>query len=129
LMTNAIKFTRIGTIFVLGKITPFSQDELLLTVSVSDQGIGMKQDEIDRVFDGVIDKRSALSQSLNPYGNGIGLCFCKEICENLNGTISADSTLGVGSKFTFTMTVKKAFGHIDARARAPNDECIDLDSP
>ena len=105
LMTNAIKFTRVGTIFIKGEVKSLNQDELLLLVSVSDQGIGMKQEEIDRVFDGSLDKRSALSQSLNPYGNGIGLCFCKQVCESLNGTITAVSTLGKGSKFTFTMTV------------------------
>ena len=105
LMTNAIKFTRIGTIFIKGTVTPIRDDELLLTVTVSDQGIGMRQDEVERVFDGSLDKRSALSQSLNPYGNGIGLSFCRQICESLNGSISAESKLGKGSKFTFTMTV------------------------
>ena len=38
-------------------------------------------------------------------GNGLGLYICKQICEGLNGTISADSVSGLGSRFTFTMKV------------------------
>ena len=78
-MTNAIKFTRKGKILVEGIIGPRHDEpeELQVRVSVSDEGIGMKEDEVKRVFDGFLDKRSPLSKSLNPYGNGIGLSFCK----------------------------------------------------
>ena len=93
-----------------------------MTVAVSDEGIGMKEDEVNRVFDGFLSRRNQLSQSLNPYGNGIGLSFCKEICQNLDGNIHATSTLGVGSVFTFTMGVNKSYGVVDRRPHIDNSE-------
>lgn len=46
---------------------------------------------------------------LNHYSNGIGLSFCKQVCQSLEGDISATSILGVGSIFSFTMKVTKPY--------------------
>ena len=55
LMTNAIKFTRKGRIVVSGHIKPKekSPSELVLTVSVADEGIGISNEDIVKVFDGL----------------------------------------------------------------------------
>ena len=105
LLSNAIKFTRKGEIMVSGHVQQNVDDPsvLLLTVSVADEGIGMSDEEIARVFDG---RKVAKSSSLNPYSNGIGLPFCKKICQIFDGNISVISVLGQGSQFTFTMCVK-----------------------
>ena len=66
----------------------------------------MDQQQLEKVFDGKLDNtRNIESKRLNPYGNGIGLALCKEICQSLDGTISASSEFGIGSTFTFTMKV------------------------
>ena len=44
---------------------------------------------------------------MNVHGHGLGLSICKEICENLGGTISVKSLEGFGSTFTFTIDVFK----------------------
>jgi len=44
---------------------------------------------------------------MNPYGNGIGLSICKQICEGLGGTIKAKSQRSGGCTFKFTMKVYK----------------------
>ena len=82
LLSNAIKFTRKGEITVSGKVTPKEGDPslLVLTVSVEDEGIGMADEEIDRVFEGLKESNNQVNRTLNPYSNGIGLSFCKKVC-------------------------------------------------
>ena len=79
LLSNAIKFTRQGKIQIRGTVHPKLDDpsQLILTVSVSDEGIGMSPEDASRVFDGPIENKDPTSRSLNPYSNGIGLAFCK----------------------------------------------------
>ena len=79
LLSNAIKFTRKGKIRIKGKVKPKENDpnQLVLTVSVADEGIGLSREDAARVFDGLIENKDPTSRQLNPYGNGIGLAFCK----------------------------------------------------
>ena len=81
-MSNAIKFTRKGRILITGRVNPRIDDPtmLALTVSVDDPGIGMSEENLARVFDGVILDNNMKSENLNPYSNGIGLAFCKQVC-------------------------------------------------
>jgi len=44
---------------------------------VADEGIGLSPEDAARVFDGLIENKDPTSSQLNPYGNGIGLAFCK----------------------------------------------------
>ena len=66
----------------------------------------MTEEEAMKVFDGCLDNRSPISKSLNPYGNGIGLSFCKKVCQSLDGNITVETVPGQGSSFEFTMRVK-----------------------
>ena len=63
-------------------------DQLVLQLSVADEGIGMSPDDVARVFQGPILNRDANYEYLNPYGNGIGLAFCKQVCQSLDGDIT-----------------------------------------
>ena len=67
---------------MLGKVkTRVNQDgDYTLEVSVIDEGIGMTKDEANHVFTTSFKTKNPESKSLNPYGNGIGLSFCKQIC-------------------------------------------------
>ena len=50
----------------------------------------MEEEEVKTLFDGKLNKtRNLESKTLNPYGNGIGLALCKEICQSLDGNIYA----------------------------------------
>ena len=82
LMTNAIKFTRKGLITISSSLKTRQNIDgaLILAVSVADQGIGIAAYEVDHVFDGFLETTNSESKALNPYGNGIGLQFCKQVC-------------------------------------------------
>ena len=49
----------------------------MVEISVTDEGIGMSQDEANRVFEGSLKTGNVESKKLNPYSNGIGLSICK----------------------------------------------------
>ena len=80
------------------------------------------------VFEGFTGSLNNESRMMNPYGNGIGLEFCKQVCQSLDGDIQVDSLLGLGSKFTFTMKVQKASRDMSVEALSfPPSQVIDQD--
>ncbi|MEO0576070.1 MAG: ATP-binding protein [Pseudomonadota bacterium] len=99
LLTNAIKFTEVGGVRVLLH-KPQRNDEWW-TITVSDTGIGIPQDSLDKVF-------GAFSQiddgSDRRYeGTGLGLAICQELTKLLQGRIRVDSELSVGTTFTVSL--------------------------
>jgi signal transduction histidine kinase len=97
LVSNAIKFTPEN-----GKVSVrTTQTEDFVQVKVSDTGIGMKQEAIDKLF--VIDQKVVSTGTANEKGTGLGLILCKELVEKNGGTIYTTSELGEGSTFSFTL--------------------------
>ena len=80
-------------------------DDLRLEVSVNDDGIGIDESDINKIFEPFSMTRSSKNRELNPQGNGVGLSICKMICKNLEGDINVSSLPKQGSKFTFSMKV------------------------
>ena len=95
ILTNAIKFTSEGSISVAAQV----RDGELLT-SVSDTGIGIPENEIDKIFDRFYKVDAASS------GTGLGLPMAKEIIEMHGGRIWAESKEGRGSTISFTIPVR-----------------------
>ena len=71
----------------------------IVVFTVWDTGIGIATEDIDHIF----DRFFKADRSHNSKGTGLGLAIAKEIIEQMNGTINAESVLGEGSKFTFTV--------------------------
>ena len=97
LLNNAIKFTpRSGEISIKAR-------ELngQVEVKVSDTGIGIPPEDLDSVFDKFYQVDSTLTREAG--GTGLGLAICKGIIEAHNGRIWAESELGKGSTFVFTL--------------------------
>ncbi len=100
LISNAIKFTHTSGIV---EITAFAEDDVVLVV-VSDNGVGIKQENIPKLFR--IDIQFTTHGTNKESGNGIGLVLCKEIVEKHGGKIWAESEINKGSKFIFTLPNK-----------------------
>jgi K+-sensing histidine kinase KdpD len=77
---------------------------LQLLVSVSDQGTGIPDDDIDKIFDQMY--RVEQAQSLGKPGLGLGLAICREIVEAHGGRIWAESQLEKGSVFHFIIPIQ-----------------------
>jgi len=97
LVSNGIKFT-----YPRGRVSisaAIKND--LAEVTVEDNGIGITPDNQKRLFG--IDKQYRMDGTANEKGTGLGLILCKDFVGKSNGTISVESELNKGSKFTFTV--------------------------
>jgi len=100
LISNAIKFTRKG-----GNINIFSeQNNPEITISVSDNGTGVSAEILSHLFDNT--QKHSLKGTANEKGTGLGLLICKKFVENHNGRIWAESKVGQGSIFKFTLPLQ-----------------------
>jgi signal transduction histidine kinase len=96
LLTNSLKFTREGEQIVVDLI----ESENVLTVSVSDQGTGISEEGLKKLFGNEFHSTNGTHQE---KGTGLGLILTKEMVQKNKGRIWAESTLGQGSTFCFTL--------------------------
>jgi len=97
LLANAVKYSpNGGPIIIQGR-----EDEGQLLVSVTDQGIGIPPDDLERIFERFYRVENEFTQKVG--GAGLGLALCRGIVEAHGGRIWAESTLGAGSTFCFTL--------------------------
>ena len=97
LLTNAVKYTEKGDIYF--RITGEQrQEQWFLKVIVEDSGIGIKEENIDKLFEKF--ERFDLQKNRNIEGTGLGLNIVKSFVELMNGNISVESQYGQGSTFT-----------------------------
>ena len=97
ILSNAIKFTPDnGNINISAE-----EDDRFVTISISDSGVGIPEDKLPTIFD--IDRNYSSKGTNQELGTGLGLILCREFVEKNGGTIWADSQIGVGSTFSFTI--------------------------
>jgi len=97
LLSNAIKFTpNSGKIIISAK-----KQKNSIIVQIKDSGIGIKKNVLKKLFK--IDEHYSSLGTKGEKGTGLGLILCKELIEKNNGTIWAESELGNGSIFFFTI--------------------------
>ncbi len=101
IMTNAIKYTKRGGKIVLSVV----KDEELVRIAVADQGVGIAEEDYDKLFKKFIRLKNELSKSVS--GTGIGLYLTRYLIELHGGTVDVDSELGVGSTFQIVLPVDK----------------------
>ena len=99
LIGNAIKFTHEGEVEVLASVSDGQ-----LEVSVRDTGIGIKAEDWPILFRPFQQVDTGLTR--RHEGTGLGLSICRRILEVLGGSITFNSTFGVGSVFTFRLPVR-----------------------
>jgi two-component system sensor histidine kinase VicK len=98
LLSNAIKFSSTdGTVW----LTAERQSHTEILFSVRDQGQGIPSDKLESIFERFQQVDS--SDSRRKGGTGLGLTICRKIIEQHEGKIWAESTLGEGSTFSFTL--------------------------
>jgi PAS domain S-box-containing protein len=101
LVGNAIKFTESGTVSL--RVTP-DMNTLMPTAlrfAVSDTGIGISGEKLDRVFERFTQADSSTTRRFG--GSGLGLTISKRLVELMGGHIGAESEVGKGSVFSFSV--------------------------
>ena len=115
ILTNSVKYTRQG--FIDFRVSCIINGEICrLIISVEDSGIGIKQENISKLFSKF--ERLDLDKNITIEGTGLGLAITKKLIELMQGTIVVQSEYGKGSKFTIA---------IDQRIiNKPKEEQVDV---
>jgi CheY-like chemotaxis protein len=101
LTTNAVKFTEQGEIVVTVQVVESKDKDVRLRFSVADTGMGMSPDQLARLFTAFNQADGSITRKYG--GTGLGLSISQQLVELMSGTISATSTPGAGSRFSFTV--------------------------
>jgi light-regulated signal transduction histidine kinase (bacteriophytochrome) len=99
LVNNSLKFSRIGVPPVINISTTLHAETDSVTIHIADNSIGFDTKNIEKIF----NPFTRLNPKDEYEGTGLGLALCKKIVERHGGTITAASTLGIGSVFHVTL--------------------------
>lgn len=106
LLSNAFKFTPSGgSVRLLVQETSSTGEDVTFCFQVEDTGVGIAAEDQQRIFDSFEQVGSNVSKS---QGTGLGLSICKNIVQLMGGELLLTSEPGVGSRFTFTVTLPKS---------------------
>ncbi len=100
LIDNAIKFTVKGSVTIE---TKSNAPNTILFCSIKDTGIGISPEYLDHIFEPFSQEKIGYSRPFE--GNGLGLALTKRFLELMNGSITVESTKGVGTNFTFSISI------------------------
>lgn len=125
LLNNAVKYTKEGSISFVAKVLHQTETEVELEFRVKDTGMGIKKEDLDKLF----QKFTRLQDDKNKYieGTGLGLSIAAGFIKMMNGTIRVESEYGVGSEFIVTIMQKKMDDRKIQKKKWNMEELLDED--
>jgi CheY-like chemotaxis protein len=124
LVTNAVKFTpEHGTIEIVAELEDVEDAMCRLRVEVRDTGIGLSEEQMDKLFTSFQQADSGTSRKYG--GTGLGLVISKRIVELMGGTIGVTSKLGEGSTFAFVVPFEISEAYL---TKAPDEDEANVQS-
>jgi PAS domain S-box-containing protein len=102
---NSIKFTERGSIILRARIVSETETHTMMRFEVQDTGVGISPETLPRLFTPFEQADSSISRLYG--GTGLGLVIARKLAELMGGNAGAESQLGVGSTFWFTVTLPK----------------------
>jgi len=106
LLSNALKFTAVGKITVQALLTARVGDKAEIFFIVSDTGIGIAEEDRDKLFQSFSQVDASISRKYG--GTGLGLAITKQLVELMHGSIHLDSEKGKGSSFSYSVRLHLA---------------------
>jgi PAS domain S-box-containing protein len=119
LVGNAVKFTNThGKIVIKVDLLNKNDKEIELFFSVKDNGIGIKKQAQQKIFEPFLQENSSTSRKFG--GTGLGLAICKELVHLLGGDLKLNSQVGVGSEFYFSIKCEYTTKNIKQKEQVIN---------
>ena len=110
LISNAIKFTSVGTVGMQIVKTMQSQEEVELFFVITDTGIGVREEDKERLFQSFTQVDASISRT---YGErGLGLAVCKQIVDMMQGRINVEDVIGIGGSVKFSVQVRVPYAEV-----------------
>ncbi len=106
LLTNAVKYTEKGSVTLNISCSVMTGDEAVLSVSVSDTGIGIRKEDLDKLFESFT--RLETERNRNIEGTGLGMAIVTRLLALMDSKLDVESTYGEGSVFSFELKQKIA---------------------
>ncbi|MCR5118698.1 MAG: response regulator [Lachnospiraceae bacterium] len=106
LLTNAVKYSEVGGFTLKVDSEKTAEDKCRLKISVKDSGIGIKPEDMERLFTAY--ERLDEVKNIDVQGTGLGLDISRRFAEMMGGTLSCESVYGEGSEFTLVLEQKVA---------------------
>jgi signal transduction histidine kinase/CheY-like chemotaxis protein len=106
LTSNAVKFTPSGEVVVHTRVAEDDGERVLLSISVTDTGVGMSAEQQDRLFRAFSQGDTSTTRRFG--GTGLGLVICHRLVRLMGGSIRVRSTQGAGTTFTFDIRLDHA---------------------
>jgi len=103
-LSNAVKYTEKGSVSFLITGTKTDENNVTLTIRITDSGIGISKKDIAVLFEKFT--RFDQEKNVNVEGSGLGLSIVKGILESMNGTIDVESIVGEGTTFIIELNQK-----------------------
>jgi len=102
LVANAVKFTEEGgSVSVMTSCAPAEGDQIPVTFTIRDTGIGIDPNKLGMIFDSFSQADTSITRRFG--GSGLGLAISRKLVEAMGGTMQVESAPGVGSTFSFTV--------------------------
>ncbi|MCR4584753.1 MAG: response regulator [Lachnospiraceae bacterium] len=101
LLTNAVKYTRSGTVTLSIGFDKITDDRIALRICVTDTGIGMKREDMDQLF--APFSRIEEMRNRNIEGTGLGMSITKQLLDLMGSRLDVQSVYGEGSTFSFSV--------------------------
>jgi two-component system, sensor histidine kinase len=111
LVSNAVKFTQQGEVLVSATASLLDRQHARLLIDVTDTGVGIPEEAMGRLYQPFYQVEAGTSRSYG--GTGLGLAICKQIIEEMGGTISVRSVHGIGT--TFEIELMLPYSMVDNR--------------
>ena len=102
ILNNAVKYTKEGSVSLQVSGEKKGTDAVLLKMEVADTGVGIRQEDLPRIFDGF--ERLDIKENRHIEGSGLGLAITYKLLKQMDGKLEVESTYGKGSVFTIFLS-------------------------
>jgi signal transduction histidine kinase/ActR/RegA family two-component response regulator len=123
LINNALKYTREGSVTLKIRLDDVEERKILLKIDVKDTGIGIKEEDYDKVF--AKFERLDQKQNYSVEGTGLGLSIVKSFADMMDGSVSFKSEYGKGT--TFTVKIWQELGYENENVGNGSENNTDTD--